>query len=239
MKGKGHIVLTTGFQRGEFYDNRTHWVATCSVEQIAEMLIKEIKEGLDKHSYNGPIVERVSAKAGVIKVGSSYGVITPFEKKVFQAASIAQQETGAPIVTHTERGTMAMEQVNLLKEYGANLEKVILSHVQKNPDPYYHKKLVETGVTLCYDGPARVKYYSDNIIADLIYRLVEAGYQKHIVLSMDAGRASYQKAYGNGYGIDYMLTVFVPRLKEEGLSQKAIDDILINNPARLLAIEKK
>jgi predicted metal-dependent phosphotriesterase family hydrolase len=55
---------------------------------------------------------------------------------------------------------------------------------------------------------------------------------------MDASRASYQKAYGGGYGIGYMLTVFVPRLRREGLAESAVEDILVNNPARLFAIEK-
>lgn len=90
-----------------------------------------------------------------------------------------------------------------------------MGHVQKNPDPEYHKRLVDMGVTLVYDGPARVKYYPDSLIASLIYDFVEAGYQKQILLCMDAGRASYQKAYGGGYGIDYMFTVFVPRLRRK------------------------
>jgi phosphotriesterase-related protein len=234
----GHIILTTGFQRADFYDTNTHWVVTCTVDQIAEMLIAEVNEGLDVHSYNGPIVERVSAKAGVIKAGSSYGVIRPFERKAIRAACIAQQATGAPILTHTERGTMALEQVDLFEKFGANLEKVALSHVQKNPDPWYHKRLVERGVSLCYDGPARTKYYPDSTISNLIHELVDAGYQEQILLSMDAGRASYQKAYGYGYGIDYLLTRFVPRLRDEGLAEDAIDDMLVNNPARFFAIEQ-
>ena len=84
-RASGHIILTTGFHKGEFYDNNTHWIATCTVDQITELLIAEVKEGLDLHSYNGPVLERTTAKAGVIKAGSSYGAITPFEKKVFQA----------------------------------------------------------------------------------------------------------------------------------------------------------
>lgn len=50
-------------------------------------------------------------------------------------------------------------------------------------------------------------------------------------------RADLQKAYGAGAGIDYDLTVFVPRLREEGIPEDAIEDMLVNNPARLFAIE--
>jgi hypothetical protein len=34
---------------------------------------------------------------------------------------------------------------------------------------------------------------------------------KRVLLGVDAGRASYQKVYGDGGGIDHDLTVFVPR----------------------------
>ena len=81
----------------------------CTADQIAELLVAEIKEGLDLHSYNGPIVERNTARAVVIKA-----------------------------VTHTQGGTMAMEQVQKSREYGAEMERLVLSHVQKNPDPWYH-----------------------------------------------------------------------------------------------------
>ena len=233
----GHIVLTTGFHKGEFYDARTHWVATCTVDQIAAMIVAELEEGLDRHSYNGPIVERVPAKAGVIKAGTGYGTITEFEKKCIQAACLAQQQTGAPILTHTQGGTMALEQVELFKQFGADLEHVGLCHVQRNPDTYYHRRLLDMGVTLCYDGPARTKYFSDDVIARLIFEMVKAGHQKQLLLSMDSGRASYQKVYG-GVGIDYMLTRFVPRLRDEGLPEDALQDILVNNPARFFAMGK-
>ena len=39
-------------------------------------------------------------------------------------------------------------------------------------------------------------------------------------------------------GFDYDLTVFVPRLREDGSPEDAIEDMLVNNPARLFAIEK-
>jgi phosphotriesterase-related protein len=54
---------------------------------------------------------------------------------------------------------------------------------------------------------------------------------------MDAGRASYQTAHTSGrtHGISYMLTKFIPILKEIGVSDKAIRDILINNPRRILS----
>jgi phosphotriesterase-related protein len=132
---------------------------------------------------------------------------------------------------------MAVEQVESLTKYGADPERIILGHVQRNPDPWYHKKICSMGASLMYDGGYRIKYLPDSSRVMLIRSLIEAGYQKHVVLGVDAGRASYQKAYGGGVGIDYDLTVFRPRMIEEGIPEDAIDDIFVNNPSRLFSIE--
>jgi phosphotriesterase-related protein len=42
-------------------------------------------------------------------------------------------------------------------------------------------------------------------------------------------------SYGGGPGLDYLLTRFVPRMRETGIPQAAIDDLLIQNPRRFLA----
>lgn len=231
----GHLLVATGFHRGELYDNRHHWLMTNPVDQVACMLIAEIEQGLDVHSYNGPIVERVDARAGLIKAGTSYLKVTEFERRALQAAALAQSATGAPVVTHTSGGTMALEQASILKEHGADLSKIVVGHMHRNPDPAYNKRVLDTGVNLGYDT-CRFKYYSENFVIDLLLNLVRAGYQKQIVLGHDAGTRGYQKAWGAGVGLDYLLTEFVPRLRSEGMPEEAIDDILVNNPARIFAI---
>ena len=95
-----------------------------------------------------------------------------------------------------------------------------------------------------YDRPDRAKYFTDNIHAENIKWLVDQGYQKQILLSMDAGRASYQRAYmelknKEAIGIAYLLERFVPLLREIGVSQDAIEDIMINNPARVFSFKEK
>lgn len=131
-----------------------------------------------------------------------------------------------------------MEQVDRFLSFGVRPDRIMLGHVQKNPDPWYHKKLASRGVSFSYDGGYRVKYWPDSDRADLIKQLIAAGYQKQITLATDSGKKSYLKAYGAGTGIDYDLSVFVPRLREEGVSEEAIEDMLVNNPARLFALEK-
>ena len=100
--------------------------------------------------------------------------------------------------------------------YGVPPERIMLGHVQRNPDLWYHKKIASLGCSFMYDGGYRVKYYPDSTRVELIRGMIAAGYQKHITLGCDAGKKSYQKAYGAGTGFDYDLTVFVPRLPRRG-----------------------
>ena len=233
-----NLIVTTGFHYSKVYDNTCHWVMRYSINQIADLIIAEIEEGIDEHDYMGPIVKRSKAKAGCIKVGTSYGVITPFEEKEIQAAAIACKETGALINTHTTHGTMALEQVEKFISLGVKPERIMVGHVQRIPDPWYHKKIAALGAGFSYDGGYRVKYWPDRFRVELIQELIKAGYQKHITIATDSGKKSYQIAYGAGTGIDYDLKVFVPRLREEGVSEAAIEDILVNNPARYFAFDK-
>ncbi len=233
-----NLIVTTGFHASHVYDKVVHWVVRYSVEEIADLIIAEIEEGIDEHDYMGPIVKRSKAKAGCIKIGTSYGMITPFEEKEIKAAAIAAKETGAVINTHTSHGTMALEQVQWFLKLGVKPEQIIIGHVQRIPDAWYHKKIAALGASFSYDGGYRVKYWPDRFRIELIKEMIRAGYQKHITLSTDSGKKSYQIAYGAGTGIDYDLIEFVPRLREEGVSESAIEDILVNNPARLFMFKK-
>ncbi len=235
--GKAHFVAATGFQKGDFYDHRVSFAATNTLADIVDMLCREIVEGMDQNSYNGPIVKRAKNRAGVIKAGTGYANISEFELKTMKAAALTQKETGAPISIHTQLGTMGYEDACYLKEQGADPEHVIICHVQKEPDRFYHKKILDTGVYICYDGPDRAKYFPDSVHVDNLKWLIEKGYQKKILLSMDAGRASYQKSHmarkgRKANGISYLLTRFVEELREAGIGEEAIRDMLTANAAR-------
>jgi len=70
---------------------------------------------------------------------------------VFRAAARANRETGVPVSTHTSLGTMGREQVQILKEEGADLRHVVLSHMDLIPDTRYHIELAEQWVFLGFD----------------------------------------------------------------------------------------
>lgn len=208
------------------------------------MIVAEINEGMDIYNYSGPVVKRSEAKAGIIKAGTGYAAIDWMELKSLEIAARAAIETGAPVLVHTQLGTMAYEAAQHLIDFGLEPSRIQLSHLNKNPDPFYYEKIIsELGVTLCFDGPDRVKYFTDSTLALNIKRLVDRGFQKHITLSLDAGRILYQRNYGllkqkECFGLGYLFDRFLPLLREVGVPEDAIEDILINNPARILTFAK-
>lgn len=231
-----HIIAVSGFHKPMYYDD-LHWIYHYSVDQIAELLIADCQVGMDRHSYNGPIVDRLPARAGVLKGASDYNAIAPISKKLFEAVAIAHLQTGVPIATHTEHGTCGMEQIELLAGFGVDPRNVIICHMDRNPDLYLHKELARTGCYLEYDNASRIKYHPDSQGSQLIRGMIEAGFQGQLLLGTDFALRSYWKAYGGGPGMAHLLTSFVPRLRAEGVTAEQLDRLLRHNPAAAYSLK--
>ena len=230
------IVVATGFHQEKVYlETRTHWVNRYPVNRIADLLIADIVEGVDRHDYCGPIVERTGYRAGVIKFASAYGKITAWERKTLQAVAIAAKESGCPINTHTSAGTAALEQAKAFVELGVDPAKVAIGHVQRNADVWYLAQIAKLGCYLELDGTSRIKYLPDSSRVMLVRELDKLGFGQRILLGTDSGKRSYQKAYGATTGIDFDPAVFAPRLLDEGFDKEYVQDLLVNNARTFFA----
>lgn len=114
-RGKGHLLMTTGFQKGSLYCPETSFLATVDTNKVAEMMIAEVTEGMDIHSYNGPVVERTKAKAGLIKAGTSYRIVTKLEQKAINVAAITQKEQAVQYHSIRITAQWHWKMLNLLK----------------------------------------------------------------------------------------------------------------------------
>ena len=232
-----NIIATTGFHKSEFYD-KSHFLWKYDTSTLANLLVADIVEGIDVYDYAGPIVKRSKGCAGVIKAACSLQSITSVEKKELEAAAIASKETGAPISLHLEKGTMAIEAIDILLRNGADPSNIILGHIDRNPDFFYHREIASRGVFLIYDGAARVKYYTDEVIAKLIRKMTDAGFENQLLMGADLGGKSYFRSYEGGPGLGYNLGIFVPRLLSSGISQPIVNKIIIENPRRAFSNKK-
>jgi phosphotriesterase-related protein len=233
IKSGVQIIATTGFHRPCFYP-ADHFLFSETAEQLAKRIVSEITDGMFDYSVKQP----TSVKAGLVKWTSEYHYIPPVMQKAAEAAALAHHQTGVPILTHTEHGTCGLEQIALMKKYGVKPSAMILCHTDRNPDLYLHKEIAQTGAYLVYDGVARTKYYPDSVIIDLIRSMCREGFRNHIMLAMDCGTRTIWRHYGYGPGLDYLLRVFVPRLRRVGFSEDGVQQILVKNPASALCFRQ-
>lgn len=226
-----HIVAPTGLHHDRFY-GPAHWSHRLDADQTADLFVADIEDGIDRYDYSGPVVERTPHRAGVIKVGGSEGALTERDQRVFDAAATAHRRTGAPILTHCEKGTAGVEQAGRLADGGVELGHVALSHVDKVVDREYHRELAATGVALEYDGSFRWGE-APNGTLQLLEWMAEDDLLPHVVLGMDAARRGYYAVYGGRPGLPWLLGGFAQRMEERGLGADVRRRLFVENPARI------
>lgn len=186
-------------------------------------MIKDIEVG----------IKGTNVKAGVIgEIATTKGKWTLGEEKVFEAALIAQKETGCPISTHTSMGTLGHEQVNYFVRNHADLSKIVIGHVDLSGNANYVIDMLKTGINVEFDTIGKNNYLEDSIRAKMLKKIEQAGFTDQIVLSMDITRKSHLKANG-GNGYAYLLDKFVPTLLDTGVSENFIHKMLNENPQRI------
>ncbi len=228
-----HIVAPTGLHHERYYAS-DHWSVGLPVQAIAERFTLDVTDGIDADDYAGSVVRRTPHRAGVIKIAGSAGGPLGRDRRVFEAAAATHLATGAPILTHCENGTGALEQVQLLAGFGVEPEHVSLSHVDKVVDRSYHRDLLASGAFAEYDGSFRWGD-ADNGTLQLLEWALEDGHIGGILLGMDAARQGYYRAYGGSPGLAWLLDGFADQMRARGIDDAIQRRLFVDNPARAFA----
>ena len=227
------IVAATGYHRDAHYA-ADGWVARADTDLLAERIVTDLVVGMHPTDWEGK-ADPDPARAGAIKAGASYHVISPAERRRLEAAAIGSRRSGAAILVHCEVGTAGHDIVDLLTTAGVAPDRIVLSHLDRNPDLELHAELADRGVTLEYDTLGRTKYHPDSTLLDLIEGVVAAGHGDRLMLGCDLGRRDYYRSYGGGPGMRHLLATFVPRLRRR-IGDAATEAILVTTPARVYAL---
>lgn len=228
------IIGATGYHRDAHYP-AGHWVNYATEENLLACVMADIEQGMHPTDWNDPAVPLDPARAGVIKAGASYQRVTVAERRRLAAVGEASRRTGVPVLAHTEVGTAGDEIVNLLGAAGVAPDRIVLAHLDRNPDAEVHAELAARGAYLEYDTLGRIKYRPDSVLLELIEALFTAGHGQRILLGLDLGRRDYFRAYDGGPGMRYLMTTFVPRL-EQRIGADNVRRVLVDNPAAAFAI---
>jgi 5-phospho-D-xylono-1,4-lactonase len=228
-----HVVMATGVHRDEHYGD-DHPVRRLDEEALTTLFVDELTVTTTRTSMDDEPPEPV-VRAGVIKVGVGYWRISAFEQQVLSAAAAAQRRTGAAIVCHLELGTASWEVLQILADQGVPPDRVVLAHVDRNPDPGLHLELATAGAYLGYDGMARAKYWPDSILLDCLLSVADQGGAERLLLGGDVARRRSFASYGGMPGMAYLPERFVPRI-ERSAGAELVRQVLVDNPARVLAM---
>jgi predicted metal-dependent phosphotriesterase family hydrolase len=235
------IIATAGFNKAVMWPGHMKgqnvtfeaWIDARSRAQIRDHIAAEVTQGLDGTALKG----------GVVKFGTGYNTISEAEDKVMRATLDAHKETRAPIHSHTELGTLILEQLAIVRQEGVDPSRLTIAHVDRNPDPWVHRKAADTGVFLCFDGISRIKYHPESVLIDCILKLVARGHDTQILIGGDIARRTMYRNYGEGgLGLGYILESWVPRFIEEAGEagfdgRQLIRTFMVENPKRAFAFK--
>ncbi len=228
-----HLVGATGLHLPKYYPPG-HWRDGYGEDELSSLFLADLVEGVDARDYGGPLVRRTPHRAGVIKLATGADGVTDAERPAWRAAAEAHRASGAPILTHTEGGAGAFEQVEFLRAEGVDLAHVCLSHTDRQADPAWHRELLASGVNLEYDGGFRWKGAGPNPTVELLARLLPE-FPDQLMLGMDAARRGYWTSFGGAPGHVFLLGPFSARLRAVGIDEDLLHRVFVATPARVFA----
>jgi phosphotriesterase-related protein len=197
-----------------------------SIDRLADEFVSEITSGMN-HS---------SIRATFIKVTSLDGGPTSAERRVLSAAGMAASQTGAALGIHALDAVAFRDALTLVARDLLDLRQVIWAHAEFSSRTD-HLDAAARGVSLQFDGvsvsrPAPYAIdHPDETLLNQIAALIEAGYERQVLVSNDAAivRAPDVRYSGDPH---VLLERFVP-LMEKRFGKAVVDVITRQNPIRL------
>jgi phosphotriesterase-related protein len=214
------IVVPTGNYREPWIPT---WVASASEAELETWMLKELTEGIDD----------TGVQAGWIKLSAGDDGITPLEARILRAAARAARATNAVIGSHTIKGRVVMDQLDIIEAEGYTASRFISIHTQAEPDFELHKAVAARGAWIEYDN---IGWVPDEETVPRILRALEAGLGGQLLLSHDMGW--FDPALSGG-GVPrpytHLVDSVLPKLRAAGVDEAMIVRVTQDNPFEAFA----
>ena len=231
------VICATGLYKEDeggapYWKFRSGFGAT--PDSIAELFIRELTVGIGE----------TGIRAGIIKVATGSPAISDYEHSILVAAAKASVETGAPITTHTDRGSLGREQQRILTEGGVPAHRIIIGHSCGTDDNDYHMDIVRGGSYLGFDRFGIEVLQPDAKRVASLLAVLNKGAGGRVVVSHDSVWCWRGQPIPNTEAFAEMLAVWtpshfftgiVPRLLAGGATKAQIETMLVDNPRRFFA----
>lgn len=213
------LVVPTGIYREPWVPD---WAHAASEDQLADWMLGELQGE----------IEASGVQAGWIKLSAGDDGLTACETKILRAAARAARATNAVIGSHTIRGRVVRDQLDIVEDMGYTVERFIWIHTQAEPDFALHLELGRRGAWLEYDAIGS----DDARDLENIRRLLDVGLDDQLLLSHDRGW--YDPALPGGgvpKSYTYLSDQFLPKLRAAGVDEATIRQLTHGNPFRAFA----
>lgn len=225
-----HVVMGSGYYLAPFHPAG---MASVDVDELADAIIRDLTQGCD------------GVVAGLIgEIGLSWPT-EPGEERALRAAVRAQRETGAPVSVHPGRHPLGpITAARIALDEGADPARTIIDHLDGRLRTIAEfEEVARTGCYLEIDlfgletsvwpGNPDFDMPNDGTRVRIVRELVDRGYSDRLLVSSDMGMRYHRRRHG-GWGYDHILRQVVPLMLRRGVPQAAVDQLLVQNPARVL-----
>ncbi|MGJ9412725.1 phosphotriesterase [Aeromicrobium sp. CF4.19] len=201
-------------------------------DPLTELFLSDIEDG----------IADTGVRAGMLKVVTDREGMTPDVQRVIVAAAQAHVRTGVPITTHTHAPShVGLDQLDLLQEHGVDPGRVVIGHSGDTDDLDYLHALLERGAWLGLDRFGMEHVFPDDRRIATTLHLLREGHADRLLLSHDAAffsrvtPPSWRARETPHWTMENISTRIVPALLAGGATEQDIDQMLVQNPARLLS----
>jgi phosphotriesterase-related protein len=215
------IVVPTGIYREP-------WVPPFAQEASEDVLAAWMLGELEGE------IESSGVQAGWIKISAGDDGITPVEEKILRAAARVGAKTDAVIGSHTIKGRVVMDQLDIIEAAGYAAERFISIHTQAEEDFAMHLAVARRGAWIEYDGIGG--WGEDETYIRNIHSILDAGLGGQLMLSHDRGW--FDPALPGGgtpKPYTYLSDTFLPKLAASGVDAATVDMLTRDNPFRAFA----
>ncbi len=226
VAGAGHYV--NAFHPLDM-DDRTE-------EDLFDEFVGDVTDGCDG----------TDIRAGIIgEIGLEFPM-HPNERKTLRAAARASRATGAALLIHPGRDPAGpLEATEVVTGAGGDLTRTIVGHIDRTL--FDQDDMIELARTGCYVEfdlfgqesshyvHAPIDMPNDATRIDHLQRLIAEGFGDRLLIAQDICHKTALVRYG-GEGYAHIPENVVPIMRRKGMTEAEIDAILIDNPARILAM---
>jgi len=213
------IVAPTGIYREPWIPQ---WARDADEAALETWMRRELTERFDEADY----------RAGWIKLSAGDDGITPLEAKILRAAARASKATGAIIGSHTIKGRVVMDQLDIIEAEGGDPSRFISIHTQLEKDVGLNAAVAERGAWIEFDN---ISWVEDEELLPRVLDMLARGFGSQVLLSHDNGWYDPMKPNEPTRPYTRLSEMFIPKLREAGVDDGAITQLTHDNPFNAFA----